>query len=632
MSIEEYHSARQLGQKESRSRAAKGQYPYLQVLDEVLRFTEVQGEEDLGLVKIPMDHIVGTKTEGRRSAFAANFMPLLEEESEFAAKWSALSDAHLKEGIRDPITAWEFMNRFYVQEGNKRVSVLKYFGAVSVPGLVRRIVPKRQDTPESRIYFDFLEFYRLTGINYLWFSQPGRFKALLETVKGDLSPWSEDERAAFFAAYARFRRAFKAMGGDKLPGTTGDAFLAGAKLYGYEALRRCGEDELRAGLAKSWKELTAWSIPEPVELELSPEPAPKSLLNKILSPKPELLYVLFLYERSPDTSAWTHGHDAGRRAAETALWGRVVTRCEADVSPDRVEEVIAKGVEEGVDVVFTTSPKLLPGCLKAAVDHPDVKFLNCSVFSSHPSIRSYYGRMYEVKFLAGALAGAMTRTHRLGYVADYPIYGTVSAVNAFALGARMTDPWAKVCLEWRCTGEEGIWQRLVDRGVDMISGLDQNSPVDPWRVYGLYRVSEGTGERIAAADWDWGRFYEQILKSILDGEWKQAGERAINYWWGLSAGVVDLRCTEAVPREAARLVELLRSDLIAGRFRPFAGPLTDREGRQVLGEGGELTAEEIVKMDWLAENVEGEIPAMDALTQEARELCRIQGLGREDGP
>ena len=167
MSMEEYRKALKMGQKNFRANVSKGRYPYLQVLDDILEHTETESMVPLGLVDIPMELIVGTKTEGRTSAFASNFMPLLAEKTEFAQKWSVLCDAQENEGIRDPIVAFEFMNRFYVQEGNKRVSVLKYFGAARVPGTVTRIIPKRTDTKENRIYYEFLDFYTLTQINFL---------------------------------------------------------------------------------------------------------------------------------------------------------------------------------------------------------------------------------------------------------------------------------------------------------------------------------------------------------------------------------------------------------------------------------------------------------------------------------
>lgn len=137
---------------------ARGQPPYLAVLDDILVNVNIVAQESLGLVEIPAESIVGTKTSGRHTAFASNFMPLLEADTEFAAKWSNLCEAHLEEGIHTPIIAFEFMNRFYVQEGNKRVSVLKYYGAVKIAGTVTRLIPARNDSLENRIYYEFWTF------------------------------------------------------------------------------------------------------------------------------------------------------------------------------------------------------------------------------------------------------------------------------------------------------------------------------------------------------------------------------------------------------------------------------------------------------------------------------------------
>ena len=140
MPITEYSIALKRGQKARRQDLADGRQPYLKVLDEILEFTPTAGETDLGLIEIPMDRIVGTKNAGRTRAFASNFMPLLEK-GDFPDKWSNLYRAHMKEGIREPIVACEFMNQYYIIEGNKRVSVLKYSGAAAVPGYVTRIIP-----------------------------------------------------------------------------------------------------------------------------------------------------------------------------------------------------------------------------------------------------------------------------------------------------------------------------------------------------------------------------------------------------------------------------------------------------------------------------------------------------------
>ena len=110
----EYSEALKQGKKEYRARIAKGQFPYLPVLDEILSEADIKTEQYMGLVQVPLDFVVGTSTMGRTYSFAANFMPILDEETEFAVKWSNLSDAQMNEGIRDPIKAFEYMNRYYV--------------------------------------------------------------------------------------------------------------------------------------------------------------------------------------------------------------------------------------------------------------------------------------------------------------------------------------------------------------------------------------------------------------------------------------------------------------------------------------------------------------------------------------
>ena len=143
MSFEDYNKALKLGKKEYQARVMQGRKPTLPILDELLPAKGSYPEVPLGLVQIPAEQIVGTKTEGRSNAFAANFMPILTDKSEFAMKWASLSTSHVEEGIREPIKAYEYMNQFYVVEGNKRVSVMKFFDVVSIPGTVTRIIPER---------------------------------------------------------------------------------------------------------------------------------------------------------------------------------------------------------------------------------------------------------------------------------------------------------------------------------------------------------------------------------------------------------------------------------------------------------------------------------------------------------
>jgi len=174
-----YREALKQGQKHHKKCVVRGSYPYLQVLDEILDDSLVAGRVNLGVLEIPIEQIVGTKTEGRKNAFAANFMPLLPVDSEFAAKWISLCEAHLGEdGIRDPIRCYEYLGRFYVQEGNKRVSVLKSLGAPTIAAYVIRVVPVWSQDPAVERYYEFLQFYEVSQLYQVMFTQPGGYARL----------------------------------------------------------------------------------------------------------------------------------------------------------------------------------------------------------------------------------------------------------------------------------------------------------------------------------------------------------------------------------------------------------------------------------------------------------------------
>ena len=151
MSVQDYMSALKIGKKEYNACVNKGKYPYLPVMESMIGEKDIDSEVSLGIDQIPLRLVVGTCTAGRTNAFADNWMPILEWGSEFSAKWASLSDSQVNEGIRDPIKVYEYMNKFYVLEGNKRVSVLKYFNAVTVNAQVIRKVPKRSDDPDVKI-------------------------------------------------------------------------------------------------------------------------------------------------------------------------------------------------------------------------------------------------------------------------------------------------------------------------------------------------------------------------------------------------------------------------------------------------------------------------------------------------
>ena len=527
MSMEHYKAAARAGKKDLQNRTAQKLPTQMPALDTILEHVDISGEVPLGLVDIPTELIIGTKTYGRSSSFAPNFMPILGEGTEFAAKWSALCDAHLQEGIREPIVAYEYMNQYYVQEGNKRVSVLKYFGAISVPGYVTRIIPAREDTKESRIYYEFLDFYNATNINYLFFSQEGAYQHLSYHLgHSRYERWSMDDRILFRSCYNRFADAFRELGGDKLNMTIGDALLIYLDLFDYSQLSDETPSEIKENLKKMWAEIELHDTKEKPSVKYDPEPEQKkNIFTKLLTGTDEenITHIAFINRKTPETSSWTYAHELGRLYLKDAFHGSVQTKAYDNISgTDNAIAAIEQAIADGNEMIFTTSPEFLSASLRAAVDHPEVKILNCSLNASHKYIRTYYGRMYEAKFLIGVLAGVMTDTDKIGYIADYPIYGMTANINAFALGVKMVNPKAKVYLEWSTLKENehvDLTGKLYALGATYISHQDMIIPRKITRQFGLFRVNGETPVNLAFPAWNWGKYYERIIRNVQNGIW-----------------------------------------------------------------------------------------------------------------
>ena len=638
MGREEYRKALKSGKKDYQTRMLKGEKPILEVLDDILPERTAYSEVSLGLVQIPIDQIVGTKTVARSSSFAGNFMPLLGEDTEFSYKWSQLLDSHVEEGIRDPIKAYEYMNKFYVAEGNKRVSVMKYSGAVSIPGNVIRVIPRRTDDPENKIYYEFLDFYRVAPINYIWFSMEGSFARLQEAVgKAPGEVWTNEELSKFSSVYTWFAAEYKAKGGGKLGVTAGDAFLAFILLFGYDRIDAMTTEEIHQLVTKSWEEFVLIGQKAEIDLKMKPNQKKKSLFDilHLSAPAARKLQIAFIYEKTPGTSAWTYAHELGRLHLEQTFPEEVHTVSYENGTRENVEELLADAVNSGCDLIFTTTPPFAQASVKAAIENPKVRILNCSLNTSHRYIRTYYSRMYEAKFLMGAIAGAMADNNRLAYIADYPIYGSIANINAFALGAKLTNPRAKVYLEWTAKKEMDIEQNIRELNVSCVSGRDMTVPEEASRYFGLYHIGEEGPKNFAMPLWHWGKFYEQLILAILDGTWKydddSAGSKAINYWWGMSEGVVDVVFSKHLPIGQKRLAGLLKNAISTGAFNPFSGVLYAQSGAVNDDPDGSLSPEEIMTMDWLAENVIGDIPDSGELKEQAAPVVEQQGVKKKEG-
>ncbi len=631
MSENYYKEALKRGQKEKRHLINQGHYPYLPVMEDMLSEEVINSGKKVGIMQIPLEFIVGTKTKGRMNAFAANFMPLLDETTEFANKWKNLCIGHIEEGIREPIVVYEYMNRFYVEEGNKRVSVLKFWDAVMISAQVIRILPSECETTEAKLYYEFLEFYKCTHINYVELSKIGSYQKLQKLLGKTIEEeWTEEECSTFRANYFYFQQMLTTLNKKFLSCTVGDAFLCYINIYGYRSFKEKSGTEIKNEIREIWEELELLQEEESIQLELNPEEEQKkSLLNRILPSEKKTAQVAFIYDKLPEESGWTYGHELGRQHIEKVFEGNILTKSYI-CNTEQQEEIIENAIKDGNDVIFTTSPKLLNSSLASAVKNPKVVIMNCSLNKSHRYIRTYYARMYEAKFVIGAIAGALAENNQVGYLADYPIFGQIAGINAFALGVQMVNPKAKVYLEWSCVdGVHEALHRLRKRGISLISSQDmEKASTNERGLIGLFKYEKDVHTNLAMPVWHWGTYYEKLLRSFLNGTMQlqyENSNKALNYYWGMSAGVVDLIYSRNLPYGVRKLAELLEVTITTGVYNSFCGPLEKQNGEIADENGVGLTLEEIITMDWLLKNVEGCIPEYNQLDEGGKETVESAG-------
>ena len=209
----------------------------------------------------------------------------------------------------------------------------------------------------------------------------------------------------------------------------------------------------------------------------------------------------------------------------------------------------------------------------------------------------------------------MADDHRIGYHASVFASGALSEINAFAIGASLLDPRAQIILTWGDVPAGGLAEAMCREGVSVMTGADMSkSLVDP-TAYGLHRLVDGKVVGIAMPVWNWGRYYELIVRSLLHGTWDETSDdnqvRAVNYWYGMSSGVIDIRYAPGLPYQTRKLVQLLRNGIVEGSINPFGGELHSQNGVVQIEGFPPLPSTQIVEMNWLADNVVGTIPQLD---------------------
>lgn len=397
--------------------------------------------------------------------------------------------------------------------------------------------------------------------------------------------------------------------------------LAFIEVYGYPTLRCVTEDKIKDMLSKAWEEVTLQQQDVAFDLKLDPgEEKKPGLLTQVLSGgEKKGRKVAFIHDSDCEHFPWTLAHEQDREYAQRVLGDAVQTCAYFNALEGDPLQVMEQAIADGNTIIFTTSSRLNSAALRCAVEHPDVIIFNYTYISEHRYIRTYFVRRFEAKFVLGAVARALAGSEKIGYlgylstrVEDKQTLRNhnaahIAEVNAFALGAQMVNPRAEVHLEWYNFKELlEAPKRLTDKGIRLISAQDFSPPLET--DYGLCCFTDGKLVTLAAPVLNWGVYYETLLRRVLDKSLQSKyaeSDRALNYSWGMSAGVVDVHCSDKLPDCTKNLAEAFQELIRHDMGRPFRGKIYTQNSREM--DGG-LTMEQIMQMDWLVENVVGALP------------------------
>lgn len=630
-----YSRARREGLRVYQAAIQANADPYLPVLEDLEPNLSQLSRLSLGILTIPLDRVVGSVSQGRSYAFANGFLPILEGGSEFASKWERLCESVEAEGVNQPITALEYLGYYYVIEGNKRTSVMKFLNATDIEADVTRVYPSKSDDPRIVSYYEYCDFTKETGLYGILFTRPGSYRKLLSLpgVRAG-EKWTEDEIASLRKLYHYFSEQYQTQMKEKHVQPCGDAFLIYLIAFGYKEVR---DDDLektgeRIKLMSREFELREGRVNLVMEREQTKPAAAVPLISALF--RPSKVKAAFLFNRSIEDSAWNYWHNLGRLEAEEKLGGKLETAVR--IVPSRADFAgeISSLIADGYTAIFATSPVMLNSSIEPALSHPEVKFLCCSLLSNYTNIRTYYIRFYEAKFLLGLAAGILSENGKIGYIADFPIYGTPAAANAFALGARMVNPQARIYLNWFSATWFNADRPFEDPEIRVVCNRDITAPNHDARDYGLYLRNGEEIVNMATLIPRWGPFYRMMIERILNGTFTQSESKdnVTNYWWGLGSHILDVAFSSRFDLYAARTINHFREELRSGAFSPFEGELRDQSGTLRCTADRRLTPAEILCMDYLADNIVGTLPQLDELIESAQPLVRLQGIHGELKP
>ncbi len=332
----------------------------------------------------------------------------------------------------------------------------------------------------------------------------------------------------------------------------------------------------------------------------------------------EKLKVGFVYVSPIGDAGWTYQHDLGRRGLEATLGDQVETNYVESVPEGAdAERVIRQFASTGHQLIFTTSFGYMNPTIKVARQFPKTTFAHATGYKQAKNVSTYLARFYEGRYLTGMVAGRMTKSNVIGYVAAFPIPEVVRGINAFTQGLRSVNPEGEVRVIWTSSWydpgkEREAAEALIGQGADVITQhTDSTAPVQTAEERGVYAIGYhsdmskyGRKAHLTAATHLWGRYYAKVARQVMDGTWKSDG-----IWGGIADGMIALApFGPAVPADLREAVERKKAAIADGKFHPFQGPIRDQKGKVRVSIGETMSDKAMLGFDWYVEGVVGDLP------------------------
>lgn len=332
----------------------------------------------------------------------------------------------------------------------------------------------------------------------------------------------------------------------------------------------------------------------------------------------EPLKVGFVYVSPTGEAGWTYTHDQGRKYIEEKFGDKIETRYVESVKEGAdAERAIMQMAKSGYDLIFTTSFGYMNPTIKVAKRFPNVAFEHATGYKRAKNVGTYFDRIYEARYLTGVVAGHMTKSNVIGYVAAFPIPEVIRGINAFTQGLRSVKPDATVKVVWVNSWydpgkEREAGDSLIQQGADILTQhTDSPGVVQAAEAAGKYAIgyhsdmsAYGAKAHLTAAVHNWDEFYVKRVQQVMDGTWKSE-----NVWKGINAGMTTIApMSDAVPAEVQKEVLALKADIAAGKLHPFAGPIKNQAGEIVVKAGETIDDGTLLGMNFYVEGVQGQLP------------------------